>query len=61
LAQPRDVAASVYIFGAEGIRVTENVLVNDADAAIRQNRLALLVKLRTVSERVADFSKLAGG
>jgi glycyl-tRNA synthetase beta chain len=39
----------------------ENVLVNDADAAIRQNRLALLVKLRTVSERVADFSKLAGG
>ena len=39
----------------------ENVLVNDADPAIRQNRLALLVKLRTVSERVADFSKLAGG
>ncbi len=39
----------------------EGVLVNDADAAIRQNRLALLVKLRTVSERVADFSKLAGG
>lgn len=39
----------------------ENVLVNDADAAIRQNRLALLVKLRAVSERVADFSKLAGG
>jgi glycyl-tRNA synthetase beta chain len=38
----------------------ENVLVNDADAAIRQNRLALLVKLRAVSERVADFSKLAG-
>ncbi|AMS29527.1 MAG TPA: glycine--tRNA ligase subunit beta [Hyphomonadaceae bacterium] len=39
----------------------ETVLVNDADAAIRQNRLALLVKLRAVSERVADFSKLAGG
>ncbi len=38
----------------------ENVLVNDADPAVRQNRLALLVKLRTVSERVADFSKLAG-
>lgn len=38
----------------------ENVLVNDADLAIRQNRLALLVKLRAVSERVADFSKLAG-
>ncbi|CAN1485112.1 GlyS Glycyl-tRNA synthetase, beta subunit [Caulobacteraceae bacterium] len=38
----------------------ENVLVNDADPAIRQNRLALLVKLRAVSERVADFSKLAG-
>lgn len=41
-------------------RFFEGVLVNDADAAIRQNRLALLVKLRTVSERVADFSKLAG-
>jgi len=41
-------------------RFFENVLVNDADAAIRQNRLALLVKLRAVSERVADFSKLAG-
>jgi glycyl-tRNA synthetase beta chain len=38
----------------------ENVLVNDADPAIRQNRLALLVRLRAVSERVADFSKLAG-
>ncbi|MCA3696260.1 glycine--tRNA ligase subunit beta [Aquidulcibacter sp.] len=42
-------------------RFFEGVLVNDADAAIRQNRLALLVKLRAVSERVADFSKLAGG
>ena len=42
-------------------RFFEGVLVNDADAAIRKNRLALLVKLRAVSERVADFSKLAGG
>jgi len=42
-------------------RFFEAVLVNDPDAAIRQNRLALLVKLRLVSERVADFSKLAGG
>ena len=41
-------------------RFFETVLVNDSDAAIRQNRLALLVKLRAVSERVADFSKLAG-
>ncbi|MEY3234321.1 MAG: hypothetical protein RL230_1592, partial [Pseudomonadota bacterium] len=41
-------------------RFFENVLVNASDAAIRQNRLALLVKLRAVSERVADFSKLAG-
>lgn len=39
----------------------EGVLVNEADAAIRKNRLALLVKLRAVSEQVADFSKLAGG
>ena len=38
----------------------ESVLVNDADMDTRQNRLALLVKLRKVSERVADFSKLAG-
>ena len=41
-------------------RFFEAVLVNDSDPAIRQNRLALLVKLRAVSERVADFSKLAG-
>ncbi len=41
-------------------RFFDTVLVNDADPAIRQNRLALLVKLRAVSERVADFSKLAG-
>ena len=41
-------------------RFFETVLVNDSDPAIRQNRLALLVKLRAVSERVADFSKLAG-
>jgi glycyl-tRNA synthetase beta chain len=38
----------------------ESVLVNDADTDTRQNRLALLVKLRKVSERVADFSKLVG-
>ncbi|WP_085339835.1 glycine--tRNA ligase subunit beta [Aquidulcibacter paucihalophilus] len=42
-------------------RFFEGVLVNDGDAGIRKNRLALLVKLRAVSERVADFSKLAGG
>ena len=41
-------------------RFFETVLVNDSDPAIRQNRLALLVKLRAVSERVADFSKLVG-
>ena len=41
-------------------RFFEGVLVNDADAGIRKNRLALLVKLRRVSEPVADFSKLAG-
>ncbi|AQS41075.1 MAG: Glycyl-tRNA synthetase subunit beta [Candidatus Tokpelaia hoelldobleri] len=38
----------------------EKVLVNDEDAAIRANRLALLSRIRTLSARIADFSKLAG-
>jgi len=38
----------------------EQVLVNDEDAAIRANRLALLARIRTATGRVADFSKIAG-
>jgi glycyl-tRNA synthetase beta chain len=38
----------------------DTVLINDPDAAIRLNRLALLVDLQSTSEQIADFSKLAG-
>jgi glycyl-tRNA synthetase beta chain len=36
------------------------VLVNDADAAVRANRLNLLARLRDTMHLVADFSKVAG-
>ncbi|MBN9029195.1 MAG: glycine--tRNA ligase subunit beta [Rhizobiales bacterium] len=38
----------------------EDVLVNDEDAAIRANRLALLKAIREATGTVADFSKIAG-
>jgi glycyl-tRNA synthetase beta chain len=38
----------------------EAVLVNDADPAIRANRLNLLARLRDTMRLVADFSKVAG-
>lgn len=38
----------------------EAVLVNDADPAIRANRLTLLADLRLTMHVVADFSKIAG-
>ncbi|RYE10604.1 MAG: glycine--tRNA ligase subunit beta [Hyphomicrobiales bacterium] len=38
----------------------EKVLVNDADAAVRANRLHLLAALRNTMHIVADFSKVAG-
>jgi glycyl-tRNA synthetase beta chain len=38
----------------------EAVLVNDPDAAVRQNRLCLLMQVRAVMGRVADFSLVAG-
>ncbi len=38
----------------------EDVLVNDEDAAIRANRLALLQRIRAATGQVADFSKIAG-
>jgi len=36
----------------------EHVLVNDADEAIRTNRLALLAQIRATTANIADFSKL---
>lgn len=38
----------------------EKVLVNDEDVAVRANRLALLARIRTATDQVADFSKIAG-
>ena len=37
-----------------------DVLVNDEDAAIRANRLALLSMIRSATATVADFSKISG-
>lgn len=41
-------------------RFFEDVLVNDDDAAIRANRLALLSMIRSATGTVADFSKISG-
>lgn len=38
----------------------EGVMVNDSDAAVRANRLALLLAVRDALYKVADFSKLEG-
>ena len=38
----------------------EKVLVNDEDAAVRANRLALLARIRAATGEVADFSRIAG-
>jgi len=38
----------------------ETVMVNDSDAAVRANRLALLVAVRVALHKVADFSKIEG-
>ncbi|RWE43317.1 MAG: glycine--tRNA ligase subunit beta [Mesorhizobium sp.] len=38
----------------------EHVLVNDEDLSVRANRLALLTRIRTATDQVADFSKIAG-
>lgn len=38
----------------------EAVLVNDADSAVRANRLSLLARLRDTMHLVADFSKVSG-
>jgi glycyl-tRNA synthetase beta chain len=41
-------------------RFATDVFVNDEDAAIRANRLALLRLIREATGTVADFSKIAG-
>lgn len=41
-------------------RFFDDVLVNDEDAAIRANRLALLRLIREATGTVADFSKISG-
>ena len=38
----------------------DKVLVNAEDEAVRANRLALLARIRAATQRVADFSKIAG-
>ncbi|RAN38268.1 glycine--tRNA ligase subunit beta [Hyphomonas pacifica] len=38
----------------------EGVMVNDDDAAVRANRLALLTQIRDTLHRVADFSRIDG-
>jgi glycyl-tRNA synthetase beta chain len=38
----------------------EKVTVNDADPAVRTNRLTLLTKIRAATAEVADFSKIEG-
>ncbi|MFN7164858.1 MAG: glycine--tRNA ligase subunit beta, partial [Hyphomonas sp.] len=38
----------------------EGVMVNDSDAAVRANRLALLVAVRGALHKVADFSRIEG-
>ncbi len=38
----------------------DNVMVNDDDDTVRNNRLALLARIRKVVTQVADFSKISG-
>ena len=38
----------------------DKVLVNEEDVAVRANRLVLLSRIRAATDRVADFSKIAG-
>ena len=38
----------------------DGVLVNDPDARLRDNRLALLGELRALFTRIADLSRLPG-
>lgn len=58
-----DVGAALRRLAALGAAVDEffdAVLVMDPDPAVRANRLALLVRLRSLFHRVADWSRLEG-
>ena len=58
----RDYAAALQaLAGARGAvdAFFEKVMVNADDAAVRANRLALLLQLDTLMNRVADISRLA--
>ena len=41
-------------------RFFEDVLVNDDDENVRNNRLAMLSRIRSVTSNVADFSRISG-
>jgi len=56
----RSAMAALAVLRAPVDRFFEDVLVNDEDAAIRANRLALLKAIRAATGTVADFSKIAG-
>lgn len=59
----RDYAAAFAALAALGPVIDaffDTVLVNDADAALRSNRLALLAELRALFTRIADLSRLPG-
>ena len=46
--------------GRRSIAFFDRVLVNDPDAALRSNRLALLGELRALFCGIADLSRLPG-
>jgi len=56
----RSAMAALSTLRAPVDRFFTDVLVNDEDAAIRANRLALLRLIREATGTVADFSKIAG-
>lgn len=58
-----DFAAAMRALGALRQPVDaffEHVLVNDDNEAVRANRLALLRRIRSATETVADFSRISG-
>ncbi|HWU62385.1 MAG TPA: glycine--tRNA ligase subunit beta [Ensifer sp.] len=56
----RDAMAALSKLRGPVDRFFNDVLVNDEDAAIRANRLALLALIREATGTVADFSKISG-
>lgn len=56
----RSAMQALSTFRAPVDKFFEDVLVNDEDAAIRANRLALLKAIREATGTVADFSKITG-